>query len=863
MLSGRKPSQQALAAVLSGGADTGALIRAPDGRTPRILVGECERDPRDRLRRVLASAGCRVETAGDTPALLAAAARDPPDLVVADVELPGADLHGADLHGADLHGADLHGADLPAADLHGYALLAELRAEPATRWLPVILLSADSGEAARRRALDAGADDCLGKPFGARELLSRVGLHLAMARFGREASEAVRASERRLAEVLEAIGEAVYAMDRDERILFANRKALELWKKPAEAVIGHHLLDVFPGIEHGDPYRAYRRVRATGEPAHVETRAPALGDRWIGLDVHPAPHDGLVVAFRDIDERKRAEVQLRDSEERFRLMLEALPDKAFVIRPDGVAEYYNQQLRDYAGVAIGPEPAARSALYPPEDRERVDDARAQGFAAGEEFSIEAQMRRHDGAYRWHRIRNRPVRIGGRIAFWLGTAVDIDDMREANTLLERRVAERTAELEAANRRLAAQIDEREKAEAQLRQAQRIEAVGQLTSGVAHDFNNLLTAIIGNLELLDGQLGGGDERASRLLAAAAAAAERGARLTAQLLAFSRQQRMTPEPVDLNQIVDGMGALLQSTIGASIRIETVLAPELWPALADASQIELVLLNLAINARDAIPAEGITGGAITIATANAAVGRPERPEDPPPGDYAVVSVADTGIGIPPALLDKVFDPFFTTKEIGKGSGLGLSQVLGVAQQLGGGVRIATSPGEGTIVEVYLPRAQTRLAARRGSRAARPAPAAAAEHGGELILLVDDDSDVRAVAAAMLEAGGYQVIEAGGGDAALHCLKRHAGRVALMVADIAMPGMSGIELAQAARRNRPDLPVVFVTGFAGAALPPAENHEDRTDQLLRKPFRAAELVAQVAAALAESSERASPVGLG
>ncbi len=830
--------------MLSGGADTGALIRAPDGRAPRILIGECDPDMRDRLHRVLASAGCRVETASDARAAFSAAAPDPPDLVVAD------------------------------ADRHGYALLGELRAEPATQFLPIILLASDPGEAARRRALDAGADDCVGKPFGARELLSRVGLHLAMARFGREASAAVRASERRLAEVLEAIGEAVYAMDRDERILFANHKALELWNKQAEEVIGHHLLDIFPGIENGEPYLAYRRVRATGEPAHVETRAPALGDRWIGLDVHPAPHDSLVVAFRDIDERKRAEVQLRDSEERFRLMLEALPDKAFVIRPDGIAEYYNQQLRDYAGVAIGPEPAARSALHPSEDRERVNHARAQGFAAGEEFSFEARMRRHDGAYRWHRIRNRPVRVGGKVAFWLGTAIDIDDMREANTLLERRVAERTAELEAANRRLAAQIDEREKAEAQLRQAQRIEAVGQLTSGVAHDFNNLLTAIIGNLELLEAQLGHGDERAARLLAAAVAAAERGSRLTAQLLAFSRQQRMSPEPVDLNQIVLGTGALLQSTIGATIRIETVLAAGLWPALADAGQIELVLLNLAINARDAMPANGsnpggantegtVTGGAITIATANVTLGRPERPEEPPPGDYAVVSVADTGTGIPPAILDKVFDPFFTTKEVGKGSGLGLSQVLGVAQQLGGGVRIATRPGEGTVVRVYLPRARAGVAARRSRAGSRPAIAGAAEPGGGLILLVDDDADVRAVAAAMLDEAGYQVVEAGSGGAALECLERHAGQVALMIADIAMPGMSGVELAHAARRGRPDLPIVFVTGFAGAALPPTEPHQEAgADQLLRKPFRAAELVAQVAAALAESSERASLVRL-
>ena len=654
---------------------------------------------RDRLHRMLASAGCQVETANDGRAALMAAARDPPDLVIADAV---------------------------AMERHDFALLRQLRGEPATRWLPVIIVATAADERARGDALDAGADDYLVKPFGPREALSRVGLHLAMARVGREAGGAVRASERRLAGVLEAIGEAVYAMDRDLKILFANRKAAELWGKPAEQVIGRGLLEVFPGIVDGEPYRAYCRVLATGEPAHLEAPAPALGGRWIGLDVYPAPDGGLVVAFRDIDQRKRAEARLRDSEERFRLMLEALPDKAFVIGRDGTAEYYNQQLRDYVGGPIGPTPADRTTLHPPEDRERVDQARAMAFAIGREMVVEARLRRHDGVYRWHRIRNRPVRVEGGIAFWLGTAVDIDDMHEANADLEQHVAERTAELEAANRRLAAQIEEREKAEARLRQAQRIEAVGQLTSGVAHDFNNLLTAVIGNLELLEARLDGSDERTLKPLSAAVAAAERGARLTAQLLAFSRQQRMTPEPVDLNHVVGGMGGLLHSTIGATSRIETVLVANLWPALADVSQIELVLLNLAINARDAMPG----GGTIQIATGNVTLGPPERPEEPPAGEYAMVCVADSGTGIPAAILDKVFDPFFTTKAIGRGSGLGLSQVLGVTQQLGGGVRIDTRPARappsGSICRVpELARPRGGGSARKGSPASPAARAA------------------------------------------------------------------------------------------------------------------------------------------
>ncbi|MBV9553623.1 MAG: PAS domain-containing protein, partial [Alphaproteobacteria bacterium] len=336
--------------------------------------------------------------------------------------------------------------------------------------------------------------------------------------------------------VLEAIGDAVYAMDREQRILFANRRALELWRKTSADVIGRRLLDVFPDIAAGEPYRAYRRVLESGEPEHLETVAPAL-DRWIELDVHPGPSGGLVVVFRDIHDRKRAEARLRDSEERFRSMLEALPNIAFVIGPDGDAVYYNRQFRDYVGEPLGPGLDDRNALLHPDDLPQLVEARREAVEAGVEYMVEVRMRRHDGAYRWHRIQNRTMHSEGGVAYWLGTAVDIEDMRHANELLEQRVAERTAELESANRRLASQIEEREEAEARLRQAQRTEAIGQLTAGIAHDFNNLLTSIIGNIELIEGRLQHPDERIARLLSGALASANRGARLTAQLLAFSR--------------------------------------------------------------------------------------------------------------------------------------------------------------------------------------------------------------------------------------------------------------------------------------------------------------------------------------
>jgi len=649
-------------------------------------------------------------------------------------------------------------------------------------------------------------------------------------------------SQAAVADVLEAIGDAVYAMTEDERILFANRRALELWGKSSDEVIGRRLLEVFPGIADGEPYRAYRSVLRTGEPRQLEATAPALDDRWIELDIRPSPHGGLVVVFRDIDDRKRAEAGLRESEERFRSMLEALPQSAIVIAPDGQAVYYNRQFRHYVGRPLGPAVADRDALLHPDDLPTLKEAREAAAKAGVEYTAEARIRRHDGTYRWHRIQTRPMQGGESTAYWLGTAVDIDDIRHANERLEQAVAERTAELESANRRLAAQIEEREAAEAQLRQAQRIEAIGQLTAGIAHDFNNLLTSITGNIELVEARLAGSDERASRLLAAALAAADRGASLTAQLLAFSRQQRMHPETLDLNQVIGGVVPLLHSTIGATIHIDIVPGRDLWHALADASQIELVLLNLAINSRDAMP----NGGMISVATGNYALGPPQRPEEPQAGDYVGISVSDTGAGIAADIRDKVFDPFFTTKEVGRGSGLGLSQVLGVAQQLGGGVRIETEPGMGTAVIVFLPRAEVvseDAPSPGGVRRRRNGKVARAASG---ILLVDDDPDVRAVAAAMLREAGHTVIEAGSGGAALERLVDRAAPIDLLIADLAMPGMNGFELARAARQQRPDLPVLFVTGFADMAAAGDNRHET----VLQKPFRAEELSAKIAEVL-------------
>jgi signal transduction histidine kinase len=412
---------------------------------------------------------------------------------------------------------------------------------------------------------------------------------------------------------------------------------------------------------------------------------------------------------------------------------------------------------------------------------------------------------------------------------------LETIRAAEESLERRVAERTAELESANRQLADQISERERVESALHQAQRLEAVGQLTSGVAHDFNNLLMVVLGNVRQM--QQAEHDPTTRRRLAMIVQAAERGAKLTAQMLAFSRRQKLDPRPVDLNETVQRMHDLLQSTMGGSVQLETELQPDLWPAMIDPTQIELVILNLAINARDAMA----VGGRLTVRTGNIVRGRAERLEDPPAGEYVLVEVRDTGEGMTEEVLGKVFEPFFTTKQVGKGSGLGLSQVYGLAKQSGGGVRIESAPGQGASVQVYLPRSH--------AAPARPDPAPARSGLARLVdhkvLVVDDDAAVREVTAGLLSQLGYSVVEAGSGGAALEVLDEQDG-IELLLLDFAMPGMNGAELAREARARRPELPILFLTGYADARVLPQLGREE----ILHKPFSQEELAAKVGAAL-------------
>jgi PAS domain S-box-containing protein len=407
----------------------------------------------------------------------------------------------------------------------------------------------------------------------------------------------------------------------------------------------------------------------------------------------------------------------------------------------------------------------------------------------------------------------------------------DDLRRLNATLEARVEEA--------------VQERMQAESALRQAQKMEAVGQLTGGVAHDFNNLLTIIIGGLDMMGRQIAGLPEgpevaRIRRTRDMALHGARRAAALTQRLLAFARRQPLDPKPVDANRLVSGLAEMLQRTLGETVALETVSAAGLWPTLVDPSELENVLVNLAVNARDAMPA----GGRLTIETGNAWLDEAyvEALAEPvPPGQYVLIAVSDTGSGMDRETLDRVFEPFFTTKAVGKGTGLGLSQVYGFVRQTGGHIRLYSEPGEGTTVKIYLPRLMG------DARPADPAvPSVRSFDGGEeTILLVEDHDELRAYSEEVLQELGYRVLSASNGRAALQALQGES-RVDLLFTDVVLPdGMDGRQLSVEALRRRPGLKVLFTTGYT----PNAIVHNGRLDpdvDLIGKPFTAADLAAKV-----------------
>jgi len=461
---------------------------------------------------------------------------------------------------------------------------------------------------------------------------------------------------------------------------------------------------------------------------------------------------------------------------------------------------------------------------PETDPATVDRIRT-AIAAREPIEVDICNHTKDGRLFWNRLLIAPVHdANSTLAYFFANQYDV-------TLERENLAARTRELAEANDKLRAEAAERERVEEVLRQAQKMEAVGQLTGGIAHDFNNLLTGIMGSLELLQNRLAQGRlTDLDRYITAAQGAGKRAAALTHRLLAFSRRQTLAPKPTDVNRLVTGMEEMIRRTVGPEIAVEVVAAGGLWTTLVDPNQLENALLNLCINARDAMP----EGGRLTIETGNRWLdARAAQDRDAAPGQYVTLCVSDTGTGMTPEVIRRAFDPFFTTKPTGMGTGLGLSMIHGFVGQSGGQARIYSELGQGTMVCLYLPRHLGETEAVEETTDLAGAPRAEA---GETVLVVDDEPTVRMLVSDVLEDLGYTAIEATDGRAGLQVLRSDA-RIDLLVTDVGLPGgMNGRQVADAGQALRPGLKVLFITGYAENAVL-SHGHLDPGMHVMTKPF--------------------------
>ncbi|TRX73223.1 ATP-binding protein [Pseudomonas mangiferae] len=471
----------------------------------------------------------------------------------------------------------------------------------------------------------------------------------------------------------------------------------------------------------------------------------------------------------------------------------------------------------------------------PEDRPAIEALIAHTLRVGGPYRAEYRVRQLDGTYRWIEANGEcQLDAYGLALRFPGVLIDIHERKQTETTLR----DLTATLE---QRVAEAVAERTLAEERLRQAQKMEAIGQLTGGIAHDFNNLLAGVIGSLTIVQRRLHP-DTKAEvqRFLEAANHAAQRGASLVQRMLAFARRQSLDNRPTDINALVHSLEEMLRRTLGERVILETRLQPGLWSVLTDMPQLESALLNLAINARDAMP----HGGRLSIVTGNLSLGADHGEDhDLDPGDYVRVEVSDTGTGMDAEVLSHVFEPFFTTKPIGQGTGLGLSMVYGFVKQTGGHIRLSSTPGRGTRFRLYFPR--------HADAAAAEAEAAALPHtpsgGGERILVVEDDPVVRMLTVEVLEDLGYQVLQASDGLEALETLRREP--FDLLLTDVGLPGMNGRQLAESVRQVLPEVPVLFATGYAEGAETRA-GFLDEGMEMIAKPYTIDVLAATLRAML-------------
>ena len=621
--------------------------------------------------------------------------------------------------------------------------------------------------------------------------------------------------ERRLELLVEAVIDyALYLLNPKGEIVSWNPGARRLKGYEAEEVIGSRFHNFFTAEDQarGFPDHVLEMAARSGRFESEGWRIRKDGSRFWALAVIDAIRGdngellGFVKITRDMTERWEAERRALESEARFRQLVQGVVDYAiFHLDQEGIISSWNagaERIKGYAAnEVIG---SHFSRFYTPEDREAgvprqaLATARSQGS-----FQAEGWRVRKDGTRFWASVVIDAIRNdAGELIGFAKITRDITERMEAQRTLR-------------------------ETQEQLAASQKMDAVGQLTGGIAHDFNNLMMVVLGNLETAQRNARGADNpNLNRALSSAVRGAQRASSLTQRLLAFSRRAALNPKPLDINKFMVGSADFLKRALGEAIDIETAGSAGLWTVEVDADQLEVALLNLAINARDAMP----TGGKLTVEAANAILDREYCKLNPEvsPGQYVMVSVSDTGCGMSKDAINRAFEPFFTTKEAGHGTGLGLSQVYGFVKQTGGHVRLYSEVGEGTTVKIYLPR----FFGRDKDDQLIEGELLGQGEGGETILIVEDDYDVRAYLTDVLRGLGYGVVAASNGTIALDILARDNLRVDLMLTDVVMPGMTGRDLAREVAKLRPELRTVYMTGYSRNAV----THHGRTRSKFRRP---------------------------
>jgi PAS domain S-box-containing protein len=640
----------------------------------------------------------------------------------------------------------------------------------------------------------------------------------------RQAQQALYDGERKFRLLVQAVKDsAIYMLDPSGIVINWNAGAERLKGYSAAEIVGQHFSKFYTREDRmaGLPARVLEAARREG---HYEAEGWLVrkdgGRFWAAVEVAAIRDEndeliGFAKVTRDITERQVAQQTLRETARQFRTLIGGVTDYAlFMLDPNGLVVNWNagaERIKGYSAEEIVGQHFSR--FYTDRDRAAGLPARALQVAAQEgRYEAEGWRVRRDGSLFWaNAIIDRITDEKGALIGFAKITRDITERRNAQLALQ-------------------------EAQAQRAQTQKMEALGQLTGGVAHDFNNLLMIVNGHLQSLK-KLVAEDEKGRRATEAIELAAKRGATLTRQLLTFSRRQTFHPTLTNFRESIDAFRNMLATSLGASVKLGTDIPADTWPVLIDASEFELALVNLALNARDAMPAQD---GVITISAENVQL-KPEQTPARLQGEFVALSVTDNGCGIAPDILPLVFDPFFTTKGASKGSGLGLSQVYGFAHQSGGTITITSELGRGTCVTLYLPRGQT---------IAKPAPDRDAPSGklaGGTALLVEDNPEVAKVAEQMIDQLGYRVQRVGGAKEALELAG--STRFDLVISDIVMAGpMDGVGLARAFRQRQPDLPVVLVTGFSSSAT-----EAELEFSVLRKPFELSELSRVMAKAIAQA----------